>query len=528
MNRLTNPVLLYCLVFMGSAATSEAKASESEASNSSARGARHAYVETSADQPQCQPSAVYDWVNVYLDITAAEVASNGARPTIISRTTYITMAAMYQAWAAYDAKAVGTEFGEAFRRPRAERTLENRRVAVSYAAYRAMLEYYPEEIDSLRAAMLMQGLDPDDASVDLSTPEGVGNVAARAVIDGRLADGSNQFGDEPASNGEPYSDYTGYSPVNTVDTVVDPNRWQPITFTRSDETQITPDYLTPHWGLVEPFGLESGDQFRPPPPPLVGSAQLASEVAEVVEENANLSLEEKAIVEFMRDGPQSTSQSGQWLVFGQEVSRRDCHDLNRDMKMFFALGAVGLDSFIASWEAKRFYDSSRPWTLVRHLFAGEELRGWGGPGQGTVTLPAEEWMPYSPLDFITPPFAAYVSGHSTVSGASARILELFTGSDYFGLEQPWVVGSLTEPGFPCNVIQRVEGMPLPPDDLSCETTIYLPTFTFTAEAAGYSRILGGFHIQADNVAGLVMGQQIAQHDWDVIRSYFRGKPRRPR
>jgi hypothetical protein len=244
---------------------------------------------------------------------------------------------------------------------------------------------------------------------------------------------------------------------------------------------------------------------------------------QVVEENANLSLQEKAIIEFMRDGPQSTSQSGKWLKFGQYVSRRDHHNIDRDMKMFFGMAAVGLDAFIASWEAKRFYDSSRPITLIRNLYEGQQILGWGGSGKGTVTLNARDWRPYSPNNFVTPPFPGYVSGHSTVSGGSAEFLKLFTGSDRFGVKEPWVIGSLTEQNIPCYLIQRVEGKPVPPKNLSCKTTIRLPTFTYTAEAAGFSRILGGFHIQADNIAGLKLGRKIARYNWQIIKSYFNGK-----
>ena len=49
----------------------------------------------------------------------------------------------------------------------------------------------------------------------------------------------------------------------------------------------------------------------------------------------NLTNEQKAIVEFMRDGPRSTGQSGHWLRFAQDVSRRDHHDLDQDVKLFF-------------------------------------------------------------------------------------------------------------------------------------------------------------------------------------------------
>src|SRR5688500_15323268 len=117
------------------------------------------------------PTPAYDWVGVLLDITGAEVDRNGARPTIISRIVYVTVASMFQAWAAYDDAAVGTEFGGAFRRPLAERTPENRAIAVSYAAYRAMLNVYPQDAAALRAAMERRGLDPDAGTTDPSTAE---------------------------------------------------------------------------------------------------------------------------------------------------------------------------------------------------------------------------------------------------------------------------------------------------------------------------------------------------------------------
>src|SRR5262245_15676682 len=151
--------------------------------------------------------------------------------------------------------------------------------------------------------------------------------------------------------------------------------------------------------------------------------------------NAHLSLEQKSIVEFMRDGPRSTGQSGHWMQFAQDVSRRDKYGLDQDVKLFFAIANTAFDAFIASWETKRFYDSARPYALVRfvrELFAGQSIRGYLGPGKGFGMIPASSWHPYSPTTFVTPPFPGYVSGHSTVSGACAKMLELFTGNDRYG------------------------------------------------------------------------------------------------
>ena len=44
-------------------------------------------------------------------------------------------------------------------------------------------------------------------------------------------------------------------------------------------------------------------------------------------------------------------------------------------------------------------------------------------------------------------------------------------------------------------------------------TLKFPTFTNTADQAGISRVLGGYHIQADNVEGLILGRKIGNEVW---------------
>jgi hypothetical protein len=467
-----------------------------------------------------KPSAAYEWLDISLEATAREVDRHGARPTIISRTLAIALTAMYDAWAAYDDKAVGTRLGATLRRPAAERTQANKEKAIAYATYRALIDVYLEDKAWIDEQMRGKGFNPDDASTDPSAPQGVGNLAARAVCAYRHHDGANQFGDEVGSNGVPYSDYTYYAPVNTVEKVNDPNRWQPIPFVNPKGGTIAPGFLTPHWYRVKPFALDRSDQFRAPVPPHVDSERLRKETDENIALNAGLTPEQKATVEFMRDGPRSTGQSGHWLKFAQLVSKRDHNDLDRDVKLFFTVGNVAMDAFIACWETKRYYDTSRPWTLVRYYYAGKKISGWAGPGKGVAELPAEEWHPYSPFTFVTPPFPGYVSGHSTVSGACAKTLELFTGSDVFGEVERRKAGVITEADFDCATIQARDGKP--GNAVNCDVELKMPTFTATAEMAGISRVMGGYHIQADNIEGLALGRKVAQFSWPRIRGYFDG------
>ncbi|MDQ3282955.1 MAG: haloperoxidase, partial [Acidobacteriota bacterium] len=343
-----------------------------------------------------RPSPAYDWLDISLEATAREVDRNGARPTIVSRTLAIAMTAMYDAWAAYDDTAVGTRLGASLRRPKKERTYDNKVKAIAYATYRALADVYPEDREWLAEQMRAKGFDPNDTSTDTRKPQGVGNVAAAAVIAYRHHDGANQLGDEIGSNGKPYSDYTYYVPVNTVQKVLDPNRWQPIPFDNpKGGDRFAPGFLTPHWYRVKTFALDNSNQFRPPAPPTIDSDQLKKEVDEVIKFNASLSAEQKATVEFMRDGPRSTGQSGHWLKFAQMVARRDQQDLDQDVKLFFAIANVAMDAFIACWESKRYYDTSRPWTLVRYYYADIDISVWAGPGKGVVSLRGNDWQPYS-------------------------------------------------------------------------------------------------------------------------------------
>ena len=522
--RTTAPSLIVKFLILNFVCASSATLAAQTQATPSVRRARTPAAATTGEAPHVK-SAAYEWLDIALEATAREVDRNGARPTVLSRTLVVAMTAMYDAWAAYDAKALGTQLGGRLRRPAAERTDANKRKALAYATYRALVDVYPQDTEWIAAQMRAYGFDPADASIDTRTPQGVGNTAAAAVIAARRNDGANQHGDELGSDGKPYSDYTFYRPINPVDKIIDPDCWQPIAFEdlKNKGKTLTPGYLTPHWYRVKPFALKRSDQFRPPPPPKVGSRQLRKEVEEVVRYNASLTPEQKAIVEFMRDGPRSTGQSGHWLKFAQAVSVRDKNGIDRDVKMYFAVANAAFDAFIAAWEAKRYYDTSRPWTLVRHYYKGQRLEGWAGPGRGVTEIPAEQWHPYSPASFVTPPFPGYVSGHSAVSAACAQILKHYTGSDRFGEVEKRKAGSFTEADFACEKIQMRLGQSPTDAKLTCDIDLNLPTFSGAAEMAGLSRVMGGYHIQADNVAGLELGRRVADYVWQHTRSHLDGR-----
>jgi hypothetical protein len=162
---------------------------------------------------------VVQWNNAFLQ----GVRDSKIGPPMVARALAISHTCMYDAWAAYDARAKGTQLGGSLRRPPNERTPANKREAISFAAYRAAVDLFPGDkatvFDPLMASL---GYDPTNVTTDTSTPAGVGNVSCAALLTFRHSDGSNQLGG--------YADTTGYvalNPPSTVPvnptTVVEPN-----------------------------------------------------------------------------------------------------------------------------------------------------------------------------------------------------------------------------------------------------------------------------------------------------------------
>ena len=455
--------------------------------------------ENTVEMPKGENNVVYKWGKIALEGTAFDTERFKPRPTITSRYLGLIMTSMFDTWTRFDEKANPALVKCIERVPENMRTLKNKQEAISYAAFRTMNAYYYSDTAVWKKRMKAMGYDPMNTSLDPTTAAGLGNLVAKTIIDQRSTDGSNQNGE--LTEGMAYKDYSGYAPVNTADENTDINRWQPKYFSDGAGGSFAPGCLTPYWQQVKPLLMDSASQFRPGPPPAYGTEQLKKEVIEVVDLQANMTNEQKALVEFMRDGPQSVQQGGHWLVFAQEVSIRDQHTLEADVKMYFLAESVAMDGFIANWDSKMFYDYARPYALVHEQFKGRTIAGWAGEVEGWKDeMPGEEWRPYSPAIFLCPPFPSYASGHSTISGGCGEVLRLFKGNDEFGASVRLVPGIMTEP-----------------DKLGDTVTINFPTFTEAAEMAGMSRVLGGYHIQADNIAGLELGRAIARHNFEKYK-----------
>lgn len=469
-------------------------------------------------------SSAGDIVLRWNDALLQGVRESSLGPPMVARALAVAHTCIYDAWAAYDRVAAGTRLGDTLRRPVREHRLEHKVEAISYAAYLAGVDLFPRSratvFDPLLASI---GLDPQNLSQDTTEPAGVGNVAAQAVLAYRHRDGANQLGDEPGGTpGVPYSDYTGYAPANApMDTrapldpatVRDVNRWQPLTYVNGAGVLVTPAFVGAQWQNVRPFAAASSADLRSATGPARnGSPAFATQAEQLIAISAALTDEQKVIAEYWADGPRSELPPGHWNLFAQQVAYRDRtgsseRDLDQAVKLFFALTNAIFDSGCCAWDNKIAFDSVRPITAIRWLFQGRSVSAWGGPGRGTRTIAGEEWFPYQPTSFPTPPFAEYSSGHSNFSAAGAEILRLFTGSDRFG-------GSVTV----SRGSSRVEPGLVPANDL----TLRWPTFSDAAAEAGSSRRYGGIHFLQGDLDARATGRVAARRCWAKAQSFFDG------
>src|SRR6266850_722989 len=160
-------------------------------------------------------NTVIDWSGA--SVRALRDSRMGA--PMAARALAVVHTCMYDAWAAYDEHAIGTQLRTALLRPVGERTVANKQRAVSYAAYRALVDLLPLDTNSVYKPLMRKlGYDPDDNAMDIETPTGIGNVACAAVLEFRHHDKSNQLGDMNPAEGSGmvvntsslYADWSGY------------------------------------------------------------------------------------------------------------------------------------------------------------------------------------------------------------------------------------------------------------------------------------------------------------------------------
>ena len=278
----------------------------------------------------------------------------------------------------------------------------------------------------------------------------------------------------------------------------------------------------------------------------------------------------RVIAEFWADGPSSETPPGHWFTILNYVNDQPglvkklrgtgplCTKLEWDVKAYFALGGAMHDVAITAWGIKGWYDSARPFSAIRGMAelgqssdpnlpryhpgglplipgyieiiqAGDPLQGntnqyinqiklkaWKGPSAipnpgtdvaGVGWIRAANWWPYQRPTFVTPPFAGYISGHSTYSRAAAELLTALTADPYFP-------GGLGEFYCPKNEFLVFEDGP------SRDIRLQWATYRDASDQCSLSRIYGGIHPPVDDIPGRLIGEKIGLQALNFAEQYF--------
>ena len=281
----------------------------------------------------------------------------------------------------------------------------------------------------------------------------------------------------------------------------------------------------------------------------------------------------RVLAEFWADGPDSETPPGHWFTIVNEavtdhpaLERRymgtgeELDPLEWDVKIYFAIGGGVHDAAVTAWGIKGWYDYIRPVSAIRYMaslgqssddtlpsyheegiplepgyvelveagdpLAGDadenvgkiKIRGWRGPDfveipavdtAGVGWILADNWWPYQRPTFVSPPFAGYISGHSTFSRTAAEILTTFTGDPYF----PGGMGEF--------VAERNEFLVFE-EGPSVDVTLQWATYRDASDQTSLSRIWGGIHPPVDDVPGRRLGIIIGNDAMAKADSFFRG------
>ncbi len=281
----------------------------------------------------------------------------------------------------------------------------------------------------------------------------------------------------------------------------------------------------------------------------------------------------RVLAEFWADGPKSLTPPGHWFeilnytndnpLFEKRFEGKGeiLDDLEWDAKAYLVLGGAMHDAAITAWGIKGYYDYVRPISALRAMAgrgqstdqslpnfhpagitlypgyieqvkAGDKLdgafgehrnkikvRAWRGPTSipdfktdkaGVDWILAENWWPYQRPSFVTPPFAGYISGHSTFSRTAAEVMTLLTGNEYFP-------GGMSEFHARRNEFLIFEEGP------SEDIVLQWAKYKDASDQCSLSRIWGGIHPPADDIPGRKIGEKLGGEAFNHSLQYFEGK-----
>ena len=335
----------------------------------------------------------------------------------------------------------------------------SREAAAVQAAHDVLANLYPGQATTFSTA-LAASLAAIPAGQARTDGINIGSQVATSIIALRANDHS--------------FDTVAYTPTNAV------GRWRPT-------LPANAPALLPNWATVTPFAMTSGSQFRPVGPPALDSATYAASVNQVKElgsaTSATRTADQTDIAHFWADGGGTWTPPGHWNSIAQDVADAQGNTLSENARLFALLNIAEADAGIAAWDCKfdPAFDFWRPITAIR------EADNDGNPG----TTGDPNWLPL----IATPPFPTYTSGHSTFSGAAARVLANFFGTDDISFTT------------------SAEGAAgVPPRSFN--------SFSQAAQEAADSRLYGGIHFDFDNedgkIAGMALGDFVSATQLQAI------------
>ena len=447
--------------------------------------------------PPAPADSIHRWNEIAINATGLDhtpvppgdprVFGEQLGPGRASRAMAIAHIAIFDAINAVDHRYNSYTGIESFQRPISQAA------AIAQSAHDALVALYPSQTNALNAR-----LAEDLAAVqnDRQRANGIdlGRRVAAALLATRVGDGSEV--PEPHVGVDYFpSDLAGH--------------W------RQDPISLIPLALGAHWGECRPFVLQSGQQFRCPPPPAMTSDAYTAAYNEVkslggdgVHTPTQRTQEQTFIGTFWGyDGTPSLCAPPRFYnQIAVQIAERSTPVLQPvELARLLVLVNVAMaEAGFSAWESKYHYDFWRPITGIRESDPGTGPTGTGDGNpntMGDITFhplgaPASNLMGPN----FTPPFPAYPSGHATFGGAIFQILRRFYGTDQVNF-------TIVSDEF--NGATR---------DNSGNVRPYIPrsfsSFSQAEEENGQSRIYLGIHWSFDKTEGIAQGRQVGDYVYD--------------